>query len=225
MILAVVLNAVLLGVSSFGAEKASVDAVLDRYVKAIGGKEALQKVESRRVKADFEAMGSKSEWTLEAKAPNKQVTRVDLPGIGLIEEGYDGKTAWSKSAGGVRTKEGDELERAKKQADFYREIRLKELYPNLEVKGTEKWNGKEVQVLESKSSPTSKDRFSFSTETGLLVRQQSEFESEGNQVEVDVQLGDYRAVDGVKYPYEQKVNVMVGGQPVFAVARAEGSEA
>jgi hypothetical protein len=46
----------------------SVDAVVEKYVKAVGGKEALSKVESRSFKADLVLAGSTSDWTLVAKA-------------------------------------------------------------------------------------------------------------------------------------------------------------
>ena len=209
-----VLNLALLG--AWAAEKeASVDAVLDKYVKAIGGKEAWNKVETRKVKADFTAMGSTAEWSLETKVPNQQVTRVDLPGVGLIVEGFDGTTAWSQTPEGARIKHGDELQRARKQADVRREVRLKELYPSLVSKGKETLDGKQVQVLEHKEGAGSSDRFYFDVDSGLLVRQQAEFESQGTPILVDVRLDNYKPVDGIRYSHEQEGKIIVGGQPVF----------
>ena len=200
------------------AEKdAAVDTVLEKFVKAIGGKEAWDKVESRQVTADVEIFGATAEWKLDAKAPNLRAARGDLANIGPVEEGFDGTTAWSKSRdGGVQKKEGDEQELAKREADFRREVRLKELYPNLTVQGTERVNGEEVQVLEAKPTATTTTRFSFSSKTGLLVRQRAEFPGkDGSPVTVESDLSDYREVDGVKYPYLTKVQLMVGGQPAF----------
>lgn len=214
---AAMLGLSLLGVSTlFAAEKEpTVDAVLEKYVKAIGGKDAWSKVESRRVKAELKANDATSEWTSEAKAPNKLHTHADLPGVGQIDDGYDGKTAWAKGLDGLRTKKDDELRRAEKQADFRHEIHLKEVYPELAYKGTEMLNGEEVQILESAPSPTSKDRFSFSTKSGLLVRQQTKFDRDGTPWEVDAELSDYREVDGVKYPHHHKTKILIDGNPVF----------
>ena len=215
--IAAMLGLSLLGAPTlFAAEKEpTVDAVLEKFVKAIGGKDAWNKVESRRVKAELKANDATSEWTSEAKAPNKVRTHVDLPGLGQIDDGYDGKTAWARGLDGLRTKKDDELRRAEKQADLRREIHFKELYPELASKGTEMLNGEEVQILESAPSPTSKDRFSFSTKTGLLVRQQAKFERDGTPWEIDSQLSDYREVDGVKYPHQHKTKILIDGNPVF----------
>lgn len=195
---------------------ATVDAVLEKYVKAIGGEEAWNKVQTRQMKADLEAGGATSEWTLDAKAPNLRMTRVDLPGLGLIQDGYDGKTVWQKTNNGVTTKEGDDLARAKIEADFRREIRLKELYPDLASKGAETFNGETVQVLESKPSASSKARFSFSEKTGLLVRQLATAQTpDGGELGIETELSDYRDVDGIKYPHVQKLKILAGGQPLF----------
>ena len=197
-----------------GAEKGTVDGVLEKYVKAIGGKEAWNKVESRSIKAEFEdPSGAASGWSLQAKAPNKRLTRMESSPWGVLLDGFDGTTAWSKNQNGVRTKAGDELSWAEKEADFRREVRLKELYPDLVFKGTETLDGEEVLVLESKLTPSSKERFSFNAKTGFLVRRQSEFKRpQGNETRVEIRYSEYRAVDGLQYPHLQRLKFVAAGQ-------------
>jgi hypothetical protein len=206
--------ALLLAAPVFGAEKETVDAVLEKYVKAIGGKEAWNKVESRSIKAEFEdAFGTTSAWSLQAKAPNKRLTRMESSPWGVLLDGFDGATAWSKNQNGVRTKNGDELSWAEKEADLRREVRLKELYPDLAFKGTETLDSEEVQVLESKPTPSSKERFSFSAKTGFLVRRQSEFKNaQGDGTRVEIRYSEYRAVDGLQYPHVQRLKFVAAGR-------------
>jgi zinc protease len=206
----------LLAAPVLGAEKGTVDGVLEKYVKAIGGKEAWNKVESRSIKAEFAGpFGATSGWSLQAKAPNKQLTRMESSPWGILLDGFDGTTAWSKNQNGVQTKDGDELSWAAKQADLRREVRLKELYPDLVFKGTETLDEEEVQVLESKPTPSSKERFSFSVKTGFLVRQQSEFKNaQGNDARLEIRYLEYRAVDGLQYPHLQRLRIVAGGQEI-----------
>ena len=208
--------ALLLAAPVLGAEKRTVDGVLEKYVKAIGGKEAWNKIESCSIKADFEGpFGATSGWSLQAKAPNKRLTRMESSPWGVLLDGFDGTTAWSKNQNGVQTKSGHELSRAVKEADLRREVRLKELYPDLVFKGTEALDGEEVQVLESKPTPSSKERFSFSAKTGFLVRQQSEFKNaEGNDTRVEIRYSEYRAVDGLQYPHVQQLKISAAGQEI-----------
>ena len=134
---------------------------------------------------------------------------------GVLLDGFAGRTAWSKNQNGVQTKGGDELSRAEKEADLRREVRLKELYPDLVLKGTETLDGEEVQVLESQPTPSSKERFSFSAKTGFLVRQQSEFKNaQGNHTRVENRYSEYRAVDGLQYPHLQRIKIVAAGPEI-----------
>ncbi len=215
--------ALLLAAPVFGAEKGTVDGVLEKYVKAIGGKEAWNKVESRSIQAEFEGPGgATSGWSLQAKTPNKRLTRMASSPWGVLLDGFDGRTAWSKNDNGVQTKDGDELSRAKREADFRREVRLKELYPDLVFKGTETLDGDEVQVLESKPTPSSQERFSFSAKTGFLVRQQSASRNaQGDDTRVAIRFSDYRAVDGLLYPHLQRLKFVAAGRELEFVMKVK----
>jgi hypothetical protein len=215
--------ALLLAAPILGAEKATVDGVLEKYVNAIGGKAAWNQVESRTIKAEFEGpLGAASGWILQAKAPNKRLTRMESSPWGVLLEGFDGTTAWSSNQSGVQTKSGDELRRAATEADFRREVRLKELYPDLALQGTETFDGEEIRVLESKPIPGSTERFSFSVKTGFLVRQQSACQNaEGHDLRVEIRYAEYRAVDGLQYPHLQRFRISTAGQDLEFVMKVK----
>ena len=190
----------------------TVDSILAAFVEASGGKAAIEKIKSRQIKGDIDIMNSTSTWTALAKPPNKQLSEFSNPDFGAVADGFDGTVAWSRNQSGVRVKEGEELAKTKRDADFYRYVNLKKLYPDLAYKGTDKVDGEEVRVLESKPSASSKERFSFSAKTGLLIRQQSEFESPQGKFNLTIRLDDFRAVDGVKYPHSLKFKLNLGDQ-------------
>ncbi|NLH73610.1 MAG: outer membrane lipoprotein-sorting protein [Verrucomicrobia bacterium] len=196
-----------------GQEK--VNEVLSRYVKALGGKEAIEKVKSRVIKGTAEGMGMPAglPWEFYAAAPNKQLSKVEVTGFGAVLEGFDGQVAWSKNPiTGVRVKEGDELAKVKREAGLDRELRFLSIYPDLAYKGTEKMDNEEVVVLETKPTPTTSERFSFSNKTGLLVRQESQFQTAQGAVKTEARMSDYRAVDGLQFPFLLKVKAEAPGQ-------------
>ncbi|HXP62558.1 MAG TPA: hypothetical protein VN829_18810, partial [Dongiaceae bacterium] len=124
-----------------------------------------------------------------------------------------GTVAWAKNPWqGVRVKTGDELAKVKRDARFDREFKLKSIYPDLAYKGTEKVGDEEAWVLESKPTASSKESFWFSTKTGLLLRQDSEFQGPAGVISVNVLPRDYRTFDGLKYPGAMKLNVSSAGQ-------------
>lgn len=208
------------------AEKpATVDAILNKYVEVMGGKEAIEKIKSRTCKGKVEipAMSVASDWNFQGKAPNKQITSWQIPGSGTMADGFDGATAWAKSPfDALRVKQGEELAKVKRDAEFHRELKMKALYPDLAYKGSEMLEGEAVQVLESKPSATSKERFSFSSKTGLLVRQESDFTGAQGKVHVNARMFDFRVVDGVRYPHLLKCSVQVAEQKFdFSIKLAE----
>src|SRR5215203_3893997 len=74
----------------------SVDEILDKYVKAIGGKEAYEKVTSRFMKGTFEmpAMGMSGTVEQYTQAPNKSATVTEIAGFGKVQQVFDGKSSW-----------------------------------------------------------------------------------------------------------------------------------
>jgi len=192
----------------------TVDSILARHVEAMGGKEAMEKVHSRLVqfKTESDTFGN-SEGEVFTKAPDRQRSHLDLGAAGTIDEGFDGTVAWAKNPWqGVRVKTGDELAKVKRDARFDREFKLKSIYPDLAYKGTEKVGDEEAWVLESKPTASSKESFWFSTKTGLLLRQDSEFQGPAGVISVNVLPRDYRTFDGLKYPGAMKLNVSSAGQ-------------
>jgi len=199
---------------SRAADAPSLDSILANHITAIGGKAALEKISSRvmKIKIHVETLGD-SEGTLFAKAPNKVMSQIELGGSGTMNEGFDGAVAWAKTPWeGLREKTGDELAKVKRDAEFHRELKLKTLYPDLAYKGTEKVEGEDALVLESKPTPTSKERFFYSAKTSLLIRQESELEGPQGRITVSQLAQDYKAVDGIKYPHLLKMKISAGGQ-------------
>src|SRR5215208_2779319 len=68
------------------------DQILDKYVQALGGKAAIEKVNSRVSKGNFEipAMGAGGPIEMYAKAPNKNLVIINIPGFGTIQQGFNG---------------------------------------------------------------------------------------------------------------------------------------
>ena len=188
------------------APKAGVDALLEKYVRAIGGREAIEKVRSRVSKGTFEVSslaGVKGTIEVYEKAPNLSVLVLVIPGIGTQAEGFNGTTAWElePDSGVVHDKSGLELATAKREAEFYEDLKLKELYPRMTLKGVEKVGARAAYVIEAAPVAGGPERLYFDTQTGLLIRKDSEEEGDEGKMAVEEYYSDYRAVDGVKLPF------------------------
>ena len=76
------------------------EEIIEKSIKAIGGKAAFERIHSRLIKATIEITpgGVKGTLTSYAAAPNKRYEVVDLEGVGTEESGSDGQVYWSVSA-------------------------------------------------------------------------------------------------------------------------------
>lgn len=181
----------------------SSDQILDKYVNAIGGQAAWQKLNSRVSKGtiDIPAMGVSGTVEIHEKAPDSMIAVVNVAGS-VFERGFDGTVGWSDDPmNGQRTLSGAELEDSKRQADFYHQLDIRKHYSKLVVTGTEKVGDHDAYVIEATSASGDVDKMYFDTQSGLLVRAVTNIHSAQGPTVVEAELTDYRDVDGIKLPY------------------------
>jgi outer membrane lipoprotein-sorting protein len=180
------------------------DQILDKYVQAVGGKAAIEKQTTRVSKGSLEipAVGASGTAEIYEKAPNKNAAIITIAGFGVVQEGFDGKTGWAQDPqSGLREKAGAELASAKLDGEFYKPIKLKQLYPKIVVKGKDKVGDRDVYVLEATPAESGTETWYFDAQSGLLLRQDAERESPQGKQAIQIFLEDYKDVDGIKLPF------------------------
>nr|MDQ3819649.1 hypothetical protein [Acidobacteriota bacterium] len=133
-------------------------------------------------------------------------TILTTPKQGLMMSGYNGTVGWVKNQRGQRELTGAQLDQLKRAADFYGDIHLKELFPDLRVVGRSKIGEREVYVLSSKVSDTRTERLYFDAQSGLLLRIQGITQTMLARIPDQTDFEDYREVDGVKLPFTIRVS-------------------
>jgi zinc protease len=183
----------------------TVDQIISKYVQAIGGAVAYRKLTSRVTKGTFVMPDMQNLTGIcegYEKAPDKSLVVINFPGVGIVREGYNGVIGWSQEPQEeVRVMAGAELASTKIDSDFYKNIRLRELFPKLTLKGTEKVGDKITYKLEGVSKEGHSETMYFDVESGLLVGTDSVEESPGVKAVLQIRFEDYREVDGIKLPF------------------------
>jgi hypothetical protein len=185
----------------------SSDEILDKFVAAIGGKDAVLKQNSHVMKGSFdiEAMGVSGTVEVYTKAPNKNAVVVTIPSFGVFNQVYDGDKGWSLNPmEGLRELSGGELAAAKRRSDFYTALNYKKNYSKLTVTGKEKVGASEAYVIEATPAEGAPEKLYFDVATNLLVRHDFEAESPQGKIPTESYIEDYKAVDGVKLPHTMK---------------------
>lgn len=180
----------------------STQGIIEKYVQALGGEAAIQKIETRVDTGSLETASHNMHSKIEIyrKAPDKVLTI--LHGArGDSSQGYNGTVAWQQRGEEVKELSGDDLARAKDLTAFNPGLSLMKDYARLEVKDIAKIDGHDAyRIIASRSSGTS-DQYYFDAQSGLLLRISTEIDSPLGAIPQDVYYEDYRDVSGVKVPF------------------------
>jgi len=183
---------------------ATADQILERYVTAVGGADAIHKMTSRSQKGVIRAGGTETPIEVLTKAPNKRLS-ITHSANGDSLTAFDGTAGWmGGTTGGAHTaRPMSPLESASSalDAEFYLPLRLKELYPQLRRGRAELVDGVECDVLNGTAEGRPPVRLYFDRKTGLLTRLVRYTDTPLGRNPVQVDYADYRAVDGVQIPH------------------------
>ena len=192
----------------------SADDILNKYVEAIGGQAAIDKLKTRTAKGTIvQANGNSLQFELYQTAPDKFYFLVTTP-QGPFERGFDGKVAWERTARGVREVTGGELANFKAGNSLLSLINLKEQYARPPRARREKIGDRDVFVLDGMTTDGKRMRLYFDAATGLLVRRLTFTTSMIGLIPDQVDFEDYREIDGVKFPFTARASTIEVGNPV-----------
>ena len=187
------------------SEKAALpkpEELLDKYLAAVGGAAAVEKITSRGQKGKLLAFGGQSfPAEVYSKAPDKRVSIMHLQG-GDSVTGFDGQRGWMSVPGRpAHMMSSSENESARLDADLYFPVHAKTLYPKFTVKTGEKIDGHDTYLVEGHEEGRPPLRLYFDTQTGLLLRMVRYAQSPLGLNPTQIDYADYRDVDGIKVPF------------------------
>ena len=186
--------------------------LIDKCIDALGGRAALQKLHNRVAKGTFEVPAQQIKGTVtsyEAER-NKTYTRIEIPGIGLIENGCDGHVHWENNVMvGPRIIEGEEAALAERQSTFNGILYWPKLYKSAETTGVAEVDGKPCYKVVMTPSEGAPETWYFDKESHLQVREDIPIKGPMGQIVVQVYMEDYKPVDGVQLPHT--VRQVAGG--------------
>jgi len=180
----------------------SVKQILDRYVQALGGAEALTKITTRIAKGSrIGADGVLVPEEVFQSAPDKLLTITSYPQV-VFSNGFNGTAGWGHSSREGATPLPDQLlAQLKRDAVFYKELKTEQLYPSLTVLGKTSVRDAEAYIVHAKPADGPVEKLFFDVKTGLLVRRYTESDTPLGKLPLQTDYEDYRDVDGVKQPF------------------------
>ena len=189
--------------------------VLESYIVAIGGLEAVNAVSSVMTASNvtIEGMPFKPTAVMKTMAPNMSSMEMSIEGMGTVmKQKYDGAEGYVEQQGMQQPMSEDELAEKAKEKGLFPETYLDA--STLTLVSLTAIDGVDVYKLKVEDDAY---RY-YDAATGLLVRTEKSQEMQGQKITSVQDLSDYREVNGVLFPYVQKIT---SGPQVIGMASSE----
>lgn len=189
--------------------------VLDKYIEALGGVEALAGLTSFRatgISVGYGPEGDMRPVEIVARAPDMRTTAIQTGG-GTSTTTYDGSAGWISAPFRpveVLALSGHDLDGARIDAVLSFPAGLRESLTRWRVGFPILIDGSVVQVVQGTTAGGAAVTLYFDDESGLLVRQVRYAASPVGRAPTRVDYGDYREVAGVMMPFRWTVTWLDG---------------
>jgi hypothetical protein len=190
-----------LGAGSLAQGPRTVDVILADIARALGSDAAWKAHKNVRMKLEmaYQGMGIHGQGERFATKDDKALVVTDLPGMGTIREGSNGKVTWAQDPiNGTRRLAGAEAEQARLEDVWNAELRMNELYKTIEVAPSSP-PGQECLVLTPNEAPAITN--CYDAKTHLQVSQKGTRSTPQGDMPFSSTLKDWREVGGLKIPF------------------------
>ncbi len=181
----------------------TVKTIIDGYVTAIGGDKALKTVKtiSYAGSTTIPQIPSPLSYTQKLDVKGKMMVELGMPGMSLMKQSYNGTTGYMVQQGQKKVLEGKELSDMKESAILFNETLLA-TKAGVTVTGIEPLNGNDAYTVVDGTTT-----YFFDVKTGLKLAESTTDEKAGQKMTRVTYFNDYRAVKGVKVPFNTILNV------------------
>ena len=178
--------------------------VIDAYVAAIGGDKAVKSVKSIAYSGSTTIPQAPMPLSYSSKMDSKgrMMTELSMAGMGsIMKQVVNGNTGYMMQQGQKKVLEGEELAKMKESAVLFNETLLA-TKTGVTISGIEPMNGSDAYAVVDGDTT-----YYFDVKSGLKTAESSTEEQGGQKMTRVTNFNDYRAVKGVKVPFNTIMNV------------------
>ena len=184
--------------------------VIDRAVKALGGREKFEKIKSSSMTGTIEFQGLPIRGTLQADfvPPRKLAIVAQVQGMEQ-QQVVSGDVAWEKGFGGTRIVTREEADRFLEGVDMTMIVNANKLFKSIKNEGSAEVDGEKVYHIVMKRSEEDKtpEQVFFSIETGLPKHMLTFRKTPQGKLKIESTVKEYKEFGGIRSAVltEQKI--------------------
>jgi hypothetical protein len=171
-------------------------AVLDRYKEALGGVQAIAKVQSMTVHGEAESTDGpgKSSFVYYAK-PFRSLFKLTRPDGTQITAGFDGKVGWLITPKGASIDQDTALDANRRDADLQYPLHQPDYFKKIELAGITDFEGHRCYWLHGTTNWGKDNNQFYDVETGLLDGWRFEADDASKTISTE-RFEDYKSFGG-----------------------------
>jgi photosynthetic reaction center cytochrome c subunit len=193
------------------------DEILNKYLTAVGGQAAIDKIKSRTMTGTITTASGQSGTYELIQGSDKALETITTPRA-AIKLALTPTGGWESNGPNSRELAGGDLSRVRNAYQLFSFLKLKEQFTRLRSGGRERIGDRDAYVVTASRSETEVERLSFDVETGLLVRRITYLRTMIGVIPTQWDFEDYRDVEGVKMPFTIRLSTADAGNP-FSVRK------
>ena len=188
-------------------------SVIDRYIETIGGEAAIEKIRSCVMTGKFTtASGASGTYEAEQVPPDSAYELIALSSF-RRERGVRNRSGWEKTSLGAIDLLPQQVSDMQLSLPFLLDLQLKRQYSEAAVSGKEKIDNHDAYVVDATRKDDKRERLYFDVQNGLLVRRITYAPTMVGIIPEQIDLSDYRDVEGVKFPFSVRVSITDSNNP------------
>ncbi len=187
------------------------EGILERAAEAMGGKDAIARVQSFYYRGTIDMVGQNIRGDLEIwwKGGDFFMEQV-VPGIGRIRAGKQGDEIWAEDPiQGLRRLSGVEAEQHAWASSLLLAAEWRRYFQSAKTIAERRVDDRTIHDVELSAPSGLRVVMSFDAESGLQVGQSFEQVTPMGKQPFEVRFEDYREVEGIKLAYRQVIDAKV----------------
>ncbi len=179
--------------------------VINNYIKAIGGEEAVKKINTIFTEGSLEVTGQQLAFSMKEMAPNSELQEIKMGGQAVMKSVFDGTKGYAVQMGQKKEFGAEDIAEKQLKKGLIEQLYYASSGVKVEVAGIEKAGTAETYKL-IVTMPGGKIKKEFyDTKTGFLVKTEETSKEEGIEITQTEEFSDYKKTGDVLLPYFLKL--------------------
>lgn len=195
----------------------NLDDVLKKHFEAVGQEKLMEK-QTYSVKAKIQQMGMELPMEMKMKRPNKFRVEMEMQGQKMIQA-FDGQKGWMIApwiSSEPQDLSGPELDQAMEQANIDGELyNYKEKGATASLLGKVNMDGSPMFNIKFTGKDGNVKNYFIDAESYLVRIVKSKVSAQGQEMEVEQNLSEYKNIDGILMPMKIESKMPMGSANVI----------